>query len=122
MTGVSFHFDLDRKLCISANDRLHRMVKAQRTKALRQLGYARTRDCGVRLTRPVVLRVHIGWPDARKRDRLNLAPTTKSLVDGIAPTILGDDNDDRIIEERWTSAVTRKGHIEISISFEEVPA
>jgi len=120
MTGVSFHFDLDRKLCVSANDRLHRMVKAQRTKALRQLGCARTRECGVRLKQPVILRVHIGWPDARKRDRLNLAPTTKALVDGIAPTILGDDNDDRIIEERWTSKVTRQGHIEISISFEEV--
>lgn len=121
MTGVSFHFDLDRGACISANDRLHRMVKANRIKALRTLGHAKVRECGVRLHRPVVLRVHIGWPDARKRDRLNLAPTTKALVDGMAPTILGDDNDDRIIEERWTSAVTRKGHIEVAISFEEVP-
>lgn len=57
MTGVSFHFDLERVACISANDRLHRMVKANRAKALRALGVAKVRECGVRLNRPVVLRV-----------------------------------------------------------------
>lgn len=119
MTAPVFRFDLTRAEVISANDRPHRHEKARLTAALRAKGAKKARDTGIILRRPVVLRVRIGWPDARKRDRLNLAPTTKALIDGIAPLVLGNDSDDRIVEERWTSAVTRNGCIEVALTFEE---
>ena len=62
-------------------------------------------------------------PDLPERcadHRLNLAPTTKALVDGISPYLLGDDSDGRIVEERWVSEVTRRGCIEVALTFEEV--
>lgn len=121
MSAVTYQFDLPRAMTISANDRPHHMLKARLTRDLRQLGDLRARGCGAQIGGPVVLRVHIGWPDARRHDRLNLAPTTKALVDGIAPILLGDDSDDRIVEERWTSSVTRRGLIEVALTFEEVP-
>lgn len=120
MSAVTYRFNLPRSAVITANDRLHHQVKAKKTADLRALGKLRAVAHGCRIGQPVVLRVRIGYPDARRRDRLNLAPTTKALVDGISPYLLGDDSDDRIVEERWTSEVTRRGCIEVALTFEEV--
>lgn len=119
MSAITFSFEFQRPQLVTANDRLHHHAKAKKVKALRQLGRSRAFDAGHKITNPVILHVRIGWPDARKRDRLNLAPSTKALVDGIAPHLLGDDNDDRIVEERWTSAITRTGCTQITLTFQE---
>lgn len=118
MNAVTYHFDLPRAAVVTANDRLHHHAKAKKTADLRTLGNLKAIAHGCRIEQAVVLRVRIGYPDARRRDRLNLAPTTKALVDGIAPYLLGDDSDDRIVEERWTSEVTRRGCIEVALTFE----
>ena len=120
MTAVTYRFNLQRDRIISANDRLHFHEEAKRAKALKQLGRSKAFEHGCILGSPVVLSVHVGWPDARRRDRLNLSPTTKALVDGIAPYLLGDDNDDLITAEYWASEVTRAGHIELALTFAEV--
>lgn len=119
MTAVTYRFELSRPQVISANDRLHFHEEAQRTKALRQLGRSKAFEHGCQIGAPVILSVHVGWPDARRRDRLNLAPTTKALVDGIAPYLLGDDNDGRIAGEYWASDITRAGRIELALTFAE---
>lgn len=121
MSAVTYRFDLPRAEVVTANDRLHHHAKAKKTAHLRALGHAKAFAHGCQLTSRTVLHVHIGYPDARRRDRLNLAPTTKALVDGIAPYLLGDDSDDLIVEERWTSEITRRGCIEISLNFTETP-
>lgn len=119
MTAITYRFALQRNQVISANDRLHFHEEAKRAKALKQLGRSKAFNHGCQLGAPVVLSVHVGWPDARRRDRLNLSPTTKALVDGIAPYLLGDDNDDLIAGEYWASEVTRAGHIELALTFAE---
>lgn len=119
MTAVTYRFDLPRAMVITANDRPHRMVKAKLTASLRALGAAKARGAGCSLGQPVILTVHIGWPDGRRRDRTNLAPTTKALIDGISPVLLGDDSDDRIIGEYWTSEITRRGCFEVALQFTE---
>src|SRR5690606_31604285 len=116
MSAVTYRFDLTRPQIVSANDRLHWAAKAERTKALRRRGLIAARSAGVQLGRPVRLRVHIGWPDARGRDRTNLAPVVKGLVDGIVSAgVLDDDSDSHIVEEVWTSSITRNGATEIAL-------
>lgn len=125
MTGVSFHFDVPKELMLNVNQRdAHWGRRKAITSQLRAMGYKAGRECGVRLKHPVIQRVRFGWPTAAIRDDDNYMVTSKALTDGLvadAGLLPGDDN--RYIHERhYSSAVTRSGHIEISISFEEVPA
>ena len=53
--------------------------------------------------------VIIGWPDNRRRDAENLAPTAKHLTDGLVDSgWLSGDDDTRIVESRWSSHVHGK--------------
>lgn len=124
MTGVSFHFDVPKELMLNVNQRdAHWGRRKSITATLRAMGYAKGRECGVRLKHPVIQRVRFGWPTAAIRDDDNYMVTSKALTDGLiadAGLLPGDDNR-YIIDRRYSSAITRKNVIEISISFEEVP-
>lgn len=115
---TTIHFLLPPATVLNQNQRLHRMVKARHTKYLRTI--ARRKSHGLTpITAPVELAVHVGYPDARHRDRLNYYPTAKALTDGIADNLLADDNDLHIIRDVWTSEITRRGGYEFTLTFTE---
>ena len=78
---------------LNANQRQHWRPKAELTRFWRQLAAERFRGIP-----PVNGRVHvavwISWPDQRRRDTSNWAPTGKACLDGIVDSgVLPDDND-----------------------------
>lgn len=98
---------------ISANGREHHMKIASKTKRLREAGAwhaitdRRTQfpaSAGVLMQR-ARLTVLVGWqPLKRRRDRLNLAPTLKAILDGcVDAKVLPDDDDTHLIETAWGS-------------------
>lgn len=95
---------------LSANGRQHWREKAALTKALRTK--SRMLHRGVRQWHDVEaahLTVWVTWPDRRRRDVANLAPTIKALVDGAVDAgILTDDSDRHLIgpDLRVTDHVT----------------
>ena len=93
--------DIDRTWLLTSNQRLHWAVKARRTGILRH--YAE-REASAHCNRnkwaplygsKVRCVVTVAWPDRRRRDVGNLAPTVKAAIDGItsAGSILPDDSD-----------------------------
>src|SRR5690606_15242091 len=112
-----------KELMLNVNQRHgHWGPRKEITAQLRAMGYAKGRECGVRLSHPVIQRIKFGWPTAAVRDDDNYMVTSKALTDGLiadAGLLPGDDNR-YIIDRRYSSSVTRKSHVEVSISFEEV--
>ena len=101
-------FDLRRDQIISMNDRLHHHKQARRARDLRTLGFIHGRGRTM-LTEPAIRHVIIGWPDNRRRDAENLAPTAKHLTDGLVDSgWIADDDGQHIIESRWSSHVHGK--------------
>ena len=68
---------------MTANQRMHRMLAARMTKNLRITGAHNAHAQGIPVMERAHLTVFVSWPDRRRRDVLNLAPTVKALVDGI---------------------------------------
>ena len=90
----AFAVDLTRAQMLTANERVHHYRRAEITRALRghalqAAHYARTK----KLNRAHVT-VTVAWPDRRRRDVLNLAPTVKALIDGMTDAGCWDDDDD----------------------------
>ncbi len=121
-----FTFVLTRGELLSANDRLHWRRKAERVQALRlraSVAYARA-------GRPQMMRAHctatVSYPDARRRDVENLAPTLKALVDGLVTPypsgrgMLPDDDDKHLVgPDKRVGEPTRGGYT-ITLRFEEI--
>lgn len=118
-----FHFRIPSTLLLSANRELHWAPKAQRKADLRRLGQAKGLKRGVRLNAPVTLAIHLGYPDARRRDAENYAPTVKALIDGLVGDahLLSGDDDAVIVSRTWTSEITRQGCTEVWLTFKEKP-
>lgn len=95
MTGeyrLSFTLGMDQLL--TSNQRLHWSPRARRTKYLRGLAEETARLRRVPALRRARIDAWITWPDGRRRDRHNLAPTIKALVDGVVDAgVLPDDSD-----------------------------
>ena len=88
---------LTRSKLITANDKMHWAARARLTKQIRQWGYLLGREgegvARLGLTHARV-EVEFAYPDRRRRDRSNLAPTVKALMDGLIDAgLLPDDAD-----------------------------
>lgn len=92
---------LTRSKLITANDKMHWGVRARLTKQLRQWGYLLGREgegvAHLGLTHARV-EVEFAYPDRRRRDRSNLAPTVKALMDGLIDAGLLPDDADRFLD------------------------
>lgn len=92
----------DPAMLINANHRTHWRAKAKKTAHWREVGHV----AGMAALRNGLLvpmeRAHLtawfSWPDARRRDVGNLAPTIKGLVDGLVDAgVLPDDDDKHLL-------------------------
>lgn len=92
---------LTRSKLITANDKLHWAARARLTKQIRQWGYLLGREgegvARLGLTHARV-EVEFAYPDRRRRDRSNLAPTVKALMDGLIDAGLLPDDADRFLD------------------------
>lgn len=99
MTTVTIPVHL-RDEALTANRRVHWRVRHTRTKALRTKSAALHR--GVPQMDRAHLTVTVTWPDRRRRDAENLAPTLKALIDGAVDAgVLPDDNDRHRVGPDW---------------------
>lgn len=92
---------LTRSKLITANDKMHWAARARHTKQLRQWGYLLGREGeGVERLGLTHARVEVefAYPDRRRRDRSNLAPTVKALMDGLIDAGLLPDDADRFLD------------------------
>lgn len=92
---------LTRSKLITANDKPHWATRARLTKQIRQWGYLLGREGeGVARLGLTHARVEIefAYPDRRRRDRSNLAPTVKALMDGLIDAELLPDDADRFLD------------------------
>ena len=67
---------------LSMNDRDHWRTHARRVKAWRTAGYLAARQLGPQP--PAVLSFVFEVPDKRRRDNMNVYPTCKAILDGMA--------------------------------------
>lgn len=89
---------LVQKSLLTANSRLHWAVRADRTRCIRHMG----RSGGRRKLTPVTTRQRVTvtyqFPDRRRRDAENLAPTSKAIVDGLRDVgVLPDDDTAHVV-------------------------
>lgn len=99
----TFTFTLPRCILVSQNDRDHYKAKAAKTAQLRAIATAKGLGAKT-VTTPCTLDVLVGWPTRRRRDRINVSPTVKALVDGLVSAgVLVDDSDDHIVAETYRS-------------------
>lgn len=101
--------DVHKTYLMSANARPHWRTARQQTRVLRQMaalelrqGLAEVHGSGWRLptaAAPYFARarvvVEVAWPNRRRRDVANVAPTIKALIDGLVTDghLLPDDDD-----------------------------
>jgi len=85
---------VDRRNLLTANQRKHRMAVANSTKILRHAAALNARSAHAPIFTVAHVTVHIAWPDRRRRDRLNIAPTIKACIDGFTDAELWADDDD----------------------------
>lgn len=95
---------------LTANDKHHWARKATLTKQLRRWGYLLGREgqgvARLHLTRARV-EFEFAYPDRRRRDRHNLAPTVKALMDGLIDAGLLPDDADRFLDGPHTVIADR---------------
>lgn len=121
---TTLHFELPHALILTANQRLHWAQKARTTISLRDIGRVTARYPQLVPYRRAHLTVRVGWPDKRRRDVANIAPTIKALVDGIVDAGLLPDDDDRHLvgpDLRGYVAGVR-GHVVLDFDFQPLPA
>lgn len=99
MTARELVVDVPRDLWLTSNQRLHHQARAKTTRALRDLAHTEARRQHlVRDLDRVRIVAHLTYPDRRRRDANNAAPTTKALVDGLVDYgLVPDDNDHHLI-------------------------
>lgn len=114
---------LTRSKLITANDKPHWAARARLTKQLRQWGYLLGREgegvaCfGLQHAR---VEVEFAYPDRRRRDRSNLAPTVKALMDGLIDAGLLPDDSDRFLDGPHTIIADRLAAKRLGVRMYEV--
>ena len=95
---------------LTANDKHHWAHKATLTKQLRWWGYLLGCEgqgvARLHLTRARV-EFEFAYPDRRRRDRHNLAPTVKAMMDGLIDAGLLPDDADRYLDGPHTVIADR---------------
>lgn len=108
---------------LTANDKPHWARKAALTKQLRRWGYLLAREgqgvARLHLTRARV-EFEFAYPDRRRRDRHNLAPTVKALMDGLIDAGLLPDDSDRFLDGPHTVIADRLAGKHLNIPMYEV--
>ena len=114
---------LTRGKLITANDKMHWASRAKLTKQLRQWGYLLGREgegvARLGLTHARV-EMEFAYPDRRRRDRSNLAPTVKALMDGLIDAELLPDDADRFLDGPHTVIAERLAGKQLNIPMYEV--
>lgn len=83
-----------RNWLLTANQRTHWATKARITSHLRHLAATAYHDAGSPRYQRAAIVVHVTYPDRRRRDVHNTAPTVKALIDGMTAAGLLPDDDD----------------------------
>jgi len=91
---MSIPLTVERTNLLTANERRHRMDAARATKVLRHAAAINAQAAGIGPFNVAHVTVWISWPDRRRRDRLNIAPTIKACIDGFTDAGLWPDDDD----------------------------
>lgn len=108
---------------LTANDKPHWARKAALTKQLRRWGYLLAREgqgvAHLHLTRARV-EFEFAYPDRRRRDRHNLAPTVKALMDGLIDAGMLPDDSDRFLDGPHTVIADRLAGKHLNIPMYEV--
>lgn len=114
---------LTRSKLITANDKMHWAARSRLTKQLRQWGYLLGREgqgvARLHLTRARV-EFEFAYPDRRRRDRHNLAPTVKALMDGLIDAGLLPDDADRFLDGPHTVIADRLAAGRLGVPMYEV--
>lgn len=114
---------LTRSKLLSANDKMHWAARARLTKQLRQWGYLLGREgqgvARLHLTRARV-EFEFAYPDRRRRDRHNLAPTVKAFMDGLIDAGLLPDDSDRFLDGPHTVIADRLAAGRLGVPMYEV--
>lgn len=99
MTAHTMTIALRRSEILTANQRLHWAAKARTVSNLRAVGATEAIEQRVPVMDRAHLTVWVSWPDRRRRDVSNLAPSIKALVDGVVQDAqrLPDDDDRHLI-------------------------
>lgn len=84
---------------LTANQRLHHMEKARRTKLVREHVAWRARQAGIGPQDYVIVQLHYQPGDHRRRDPSNLVPTQKPAVDGLVDAGVVPDDTPRYVGE-----------------------
>lgn len=114
---------LTRSKLITANDKMHWAARSRLTKQLRQWGYLLGRGgegvarFGLQRAR---VEVEFAYPDRRRRDRSNLAPTVKALMDGLIDAGLLPDDSDRFLDGPHTIIADRLAVKRLGVRMYEV--
>lgn len=114
---------ISRANLLTANDKPHWARRAALTKQLRRWGYLLGREgqgvARLHLTRARV-EFEFTYPDRRRRDRSNLAPTVKALMDGMIDAGLLPDDADRYLDGPHTVIADRPAARWIGVPMYEV--
>lgn len=114
---------LTRSKLLSANDKMHWAARSRLTKQLRQWGYLLGREgegvarLGLTLAR---VEMEFAYPDRRRRDRSNLAPTVKAIMDGLIDAGLLPDDADRFLDGPHTVIADRLAVKRLGVPMYEV--
>lgn len=114
--ALKIDFLIPRDLVLTSNQRLHPMVKAKKTKALREL--ARVEAEGLRGLQPCRVIAWLAFPDRRRRDPNNWWPTVKALMDGLVDAGVWPDDDSTIIQgpdHRILNYTIDRGHVYVNL-------
>lgn len=115
---------LHPSLILNANSRLHWRKQAEIKQALVQFGRLQLARKMSEVQDRVTVTFHFTFPTKRRRDRANLHPTAKSLLDGIVKAgVLADDSDEfidgpDIVITGETSGNPR--HVHVTVVIEDV--
>lgn len=108
---------------LTANDKLHWARRASLTKQLRRWGYfLGCEGRGVERLHLARARVvfEVAYPDRRRRDRHNLAPTIKAMLDGLIDAGLLPDDADRYLDGPYTVIADRFAMKRLGVPMYEV--
>lgn len=92
------HLAISREVVLSANVDKNRYVKARHVKVIRDMAFIMAKHHRYPPMRKAAIEVEVTWPDNRRRDASNLAPTAKAAIDGFVDAGLLLDDSDKYVE------------------------